>query len=98
MPPAAVGARLGAVVRRAVEAGLTRDVMICGGDTSSHTLAALGVGELRVVDQFVPVGPVCRTDDASVLAGCRLVLKGGQVGPVDMFRRWATPREHSSVS
>jgi hypothetical protein len=35
------------------------------------------------------VGPVCRTDDDAVLAGCRLVLKGGQVGPVDMFRRFA---------
>lgn len=87
--PAAVGARLGRAVRTAVESGHTRDVVVCGGDTSSHALGELGVRELRVVDQFVPVGPVCRTDDDAVLAGARLVLKGGQVGPVDMFRRFA---------
>lgn len=87
--PTEVGARLGHAVRAAVRAGCTRDVVICGGDTSSHALAALGVRELRVTDQFVPVAPVCRADDDAVLAGCRLVLKGGQVGPPDMFRRFA---------
>jgi 3-oxoisoapionate kinase len=87
LDPAVVGTRLAEVVRAAAD--LTADVMVCGGDTSSHTLSALGVGELRVTDQFVPVGPICRTDDGSVLAGARLVLKGGQVGPVDMFRRFA---------
>lgn len=87
--PAAVGALLAGAVAAAVGAGLTRDVVICGGDTSGHALAALAVRELRVAEQFVPVGPVCRTDDASDLAGCRVVLKGGQVGPPDMLARFA---------
>jgi uncharacterized protein YgbK (DUF1537 family) len=87
--PRAVAERLGELVDRAVSEAHTRDVMICGGDTSSHTLATLDVQQLRVVDQFVPVGPACRTDDGSVLRGCRLVLKGGQVGPPDIFRRFA---------
>jgi uncharacterized protein YgbK (DUF1537 family) len=86
--PRAVGQRLGELLRRAAREGCTRDMMICGGDTSSHTLGILGVRELRVTDQFVPVAPVCRTDDGSVLRGCRLVLKGGQVGPPDIFRRF----------
>lgn len=34
-----VGAAIGAVAARMAQAGLTRDVVICGGDTSSHALA-----------------------------------------------------------
>ncbi|MCD2191921.1 four-carbon acid sugar kinase family protein [Actinomycetospora endophytica] len=93
--PRAVGGRLAEAVRAAVTDGHTRDVMVCGGDTSSHALAALGVRELRVTDQFVPVGPICRTDDDAVPAGCRLVLKGGQVGPVDILRRFADGLEEA---
>jgi 3-oxoisoapionate kinase len=95
IPARTLGERLAKAVRPAVAGGHTRDVVVCGGDTSGHALAALGVRELRVTDQFVPVGPICRTDDDTVLAGCRLVLKGGQVGPVDMFRRFADGPEEA---
>lgn len=95
--PAVVGHRLGAGAARLVGAGLTRDLVVCGGDTSSHALGALGVAELRVVEQFVPVAPICAADHGSVLAGCRLVLKGGQVGPSDLLRRFRDgPEEGSS--
>lgn len=87
--PADTGTRIGRIAGRMAGDGLTRDVVVCGGDTSSHALATLGVREVRVAAQFVPVGPICRTDDGSALAGCRLVLKGGQVGPPDLFRRFA---------
>ncbi|MFJ2759385.1 four-carbon acid sugar kinase family protein [Nocardioides sp. NPDC087217] len=86
---AQVGSALGDLVRNAVRRDLTRDVVVCGGDTSSHTLLALGVSELRVTEQFVTAGPICATDAQSELAGCRLLLKGGQVGPPDLFRRFA---------
>ena len=86
---AQVGRTLGNLVRGAVRRDLTRDVIICGGDTSSHTLLTLGVNELRVSEQFVTAGPICATDAQSDLAGCRLLLKGGQVGPPDLFRRFA---------
>jgi uncharacterized protein YgbK (DUF1537 family) len=86
-----VGSALGRLARSAVRRGLTRDLIICGGDTSSHALLALGVGELRVTEQFVTAGPICSTDSQSELAGCRLLLKGGQVGPPDLFRRFARP-------
>jgi uncharacterized protein YgbK (DUF1537 family) len=62
---------------------------VFGGDTSSHALIAMGVKYLRVSQQFVTAGPICRTDDDAAVAGCRLLLKGGQVGPVDILRRYA---------
>lgn len=87
--PTHVGALIGGLAARVASAGLTRDVAVFGGDTSSHALIAMGVRELRVADQFVPIGPVCRTDNQSPLAGGRLLLKGGQVGPPDILRRFA---------
>jgi uncharacterized protein YgbK (DUF1537 family) len=75
-------------------AGLTRDVAVLGGDTSSHALMAMGVRELRVSDQFVTAGPICRSDDRATVAGCRLLLKGGQVGPPDILRRFAGQATH----
>ena len=84
-----VGALIGGIAARMAGAGLTRDIAVCGGDTSSHALIAMGVRELRVSDQFVTAGPILQADDASAVAGCRLVLKGGQVGPVNILRRFA---------
>jgi uncharacterized protein YgbK (DUF1537 family) len=92
--PRHVGGLLGTLAGRMAAAGLTRDVAVLGGDTSSHALAAMGVRELRVTDQFVTAGPICRTDDRATVAGCRLVLKGGQVGPPDILRRFAGQAAH----
>ena len=74
--------------------GLTRDIAVLGGDTSSHALLAMNVQELRVSDQFVTAGPICRSDDDATVAGCRLLLKGGQVGPPDILRRFAGQMPH----
>src|SRR6476620_4846444 len=87
--PRHVGGLLGALAGRLAAAGLTRDIAVLGGDTSSHALMAMGVRELRVSDQFVTAGPVCASDDQAAVAGCRLLLKGGQVGPTDVLRRFA---------
>ncbi|GAB2564773.1 four-carbon acid sugar kinase family protein [Leucobacter ruminantium] len=84
-----VGGLLAEVAAAAVERGLTRDVAIFGGDSSSHALLGLNVSELRVTEQFVTAGPICAADAASDVAGCRLLLKGGQVGPTDILRRFA---------
>ena len=92
--PRHLGQLLGRLVAQMTGAGLTRDVAVLGGDTSSHALLAMGVRELRVADQFVTAGPVCRADDASTVAGCRLLLKGGQVGPPDVLRRFAGQAAH----
>lgn len=84
-----VGQLLGTLVAGMTTRGLTRDVAVFGGDTSSHALLAMGVRQLRVHAPFVTAGPVCRSDDEAAIAGCRLLLKGGQVGPVDVLRRFA---------
>jgi uncharacterized protein YgbK (DUF1537 family) len=81
-----VGGAIGAVAGQMARSGLTRDVVVCGGDTSSHALAAMGVSELRVSELFVTAGPICSADDDSDVAGCRLLLKGGQVGGPSLFR------------
>ncbi|MNG33927.1 hypothetical protein D3C84_1202900 [compost metagenome] len=49
----------------------------------------MGVRQLRVSDQFVTAGPILQADDDSAVGGCRLLLKGGQVGPTDILRRFA---------
>jgi uncharacterized protein YgbK (DUF1537 family) len=90
--PAAVGGAVGRLAGLMVERQLTRDVAVFGGDSSSHALLALGVTELRVTEQFVTAGPICAADAESVVAGCRLLLKGGQVGPTDILRRFAGDR------
>jgi uncharacterized protein YgbK (DUF1537 family) len=84
-----VGALIGGIAARMASAGLTRDIAVCGGDTSSHALIAMGVRQLRVADQFVTAGPILRADGDSSVAGCRILLKGGQVGPTDILRRFA---------
>jgi uncharacterized protein YgbK (DUF1537 family) len=97
-----VGTLLGGIAAAMATAGLTRDIAVLGGDTSSHALTAMGVRELRVTDQFVTAAPICRADDDAAVAGCRLVLKGGQVGPTDLLRRFAgdtaTPTTHQSLN
>jgi uncharacterized protein YgbK (DUF1537 family) len=92
--PRHVGGLLGALAGRLAAAGLTSDIAVLGGDTSSHALIAMGVRELRVSDQFVTAGPICRSDDQAAVAGCRLLLKGGQVGPTDVLRRFAGQITH----
>ncbi|MCH6471958.1 four-carbon acid sugar kinase family protein [Sinomonas terrae] len=84
-----VGALIGGVAARTAEAGLTRDIAVCGGDTSSHALIAMGVRQLRVSEQFVTAGPILRAEALGAVAECRLLLKGGQVGPPDILRRFA---------
>jgi uncharacterized protein YgbK (DUF1537 family) len=84
-----VGTMIGAVAARMTRSGLTRDVIICGGDTSSHALAAMNISELRVSELFVTAGPICSADPASDAADCRLLLKGGQVGGPALFRTFA---------
>ncbi|MEN0139634.1 MAG: four-carbon acid sugar kinase family protein [Rhodococcus sp. (in: high G+C Gram-positive bacteria)] len=87
--PAHVGSLIGSLAGRMASATLTRDIAVFGGDTSSHALNAMGVQQLRVTEQFVTAGPICHSDDAAPVAGCRLLLKGGQVGPPDILRRFA---------
>ncbi|MFE9726191.1 nucleotide-binding domain containing protein [Streptomyces sp. NPDC005794] len=86
-----VGELLGTLAKTMAVKGLTRDIAVLGGDTSSHALLAMGVSQLRVAAQFVTAVPICRTDSTAAVADCRLLLKGGQVGPIDVLQCFAQP-------
>ncbi|MEV0597704.1 four-carbon acid sugar kinase family protein [Streptomyces sp. NPDC050315] len=86
-----IGTLLGTLAAGTAAKGLTHDIAVLGGDTSSHALLAMGVRELRVSSQFVTAAPICHPDSDAAVAGCRLLLKGGQAGPTDVLRRFAQP-------
>ncbi|MFH8251841.1 four-carbon acid sugar kinase family protein [Microbacterium sp. B2969] len=74
------------VVSTAVRAGATRRVIVCGGDTSSRVARLLGVESLSIVANPVANVVLLRAGSADpAIDGLELLLKGGQVGPVDLF-------------
>ncbi|MEV4798405.1 four-carbon acid sugar kinase family protein [Nonomuraea sp. NPDC049421] len=88
--PEGIGDMLGRVAVVAVRGGLTRRVVVAGGDTSGQVVAALGAYALDVVGSLAVGGPVCvlSSDDPAV-DGLEVALKGGQVGAEDFFLRAA---------
>jgi uncharacterized protein YgbK (DUF1537 family) len=81
-----LSARLSAVIEAALRAGGNSRVIVCGGDTSSHVLRLLGARSLSIAAN--PVGNVvlCKVASANPwLDGTEMLLKGGQVGPADLF-------------
>ncbi|MDE2517374.1 MAG: four-carbon acid sugar kinase family protein, partial [Rhodospirillales bacterium] len=93
LPPAAaarVTARLGAAILARTVPGL---LAIAGGDTSSHAVQALDLWALAHAGSAAPGVAHClaRSDDPR-LDGLSIVLKGGQMGPPDLFARLRTDR------
>ncbi|GAA4433550.1 four-carbon acid sugar kinase family protein [Georgenia halophila] len=77
---------LAAVVRAALVSGTTRRVVVCGGDTSSRVVTLLGAESLEIAANPFGNVVVCRVSaPESWLDGADVLLKGGQVGPVDLF-------------
>ncbi|WP_370363630.1 nucleotide-binding domain containing protein [Pandoraea sp. XY-2] len=61
---------------------------IAGGDTSSHGVRALDAWGLAYAGMVSPGAPLCRLrSDAPALDGMEILLKGGQMGGVDLFER-----------
>lgn len=86
-----IARHLGAVVEAALRAGATRRVIVCGGDTSSHIVRLLGAESLSLAANPVENVVLCRAESAQPwLDGAELLLKGGQVGPGDLFERVRT--------
>jgi uncharacterized protein YgbK (DUF1537 family) len=79
-----IGRRLGEVTRGIVDRSPIQRCLIAGGDTSGAIVQALGVKSLQMVATLVRGAPVCRAD-----TGLELILKGGQIGPPDLFARAA---------
>jgi uncharacterized protein YgbK (DUF1537 family) len=81
---AAAGARLLVEVVRRVPP--LRRVGVAGGDTSSHALRALGPWALGCIGRLAHGVPLVRAHADDVrLDGLELMLKGGQMGPPDLF-------------
>ena len=78
----ATGALLRAIVSKASIARL----VIAGGNTSSHAVAALDVWGLSYRGPLTPGAPLCRihSDDPG-LDGLDIILKGGQMGSPNFF-------------
>lgn len=92
--PRHLGTLIGDLAAQMAQARLTSDIAVFGGDTSSHALIAMGVQQLRVTSQFVTAGPIVHSYGGSRVDGCNLLLKGGQVGPIDILQRFAQATGH----
>ncbi len=70
------------------QAPRVRRVGVAGGDTSSFALRALSPWALRWCGSLAPGVPLLRLAcDDPALDGIELMLKGGQMGPPDVFLR-----------
>jgi uncharacterized protein YgbK (DUF1537 family) len=79
----------GKLLRRVLErAPVVRRVGIAGGDTSSISAQALGLWALGFIGLLGPGVSLTRVHaDDPRLHGLELMLKGGQMGPADVFAR-----------
>jgi uncharacterized protein YgbK (DUF1537 family) len=80
-----IGHQLGDITRGIVERSSIQRCLIAGGDTSGTIATALDVKSLQMVATLVRGAPVCKAD-----TGLELILKGGQIGPPELFIRAAT--------
>lgn len=61
-------------------------LVICGGDTSSHTARALGIIAVEMVGSYIHGAPICKAYSTyKEIDGMEMNFKGGQVGPPEYF-------------
>lgn len=87
--PLAVAQAGGRLLRQVLDrAPAVRRVGLAGGDTSSWALRALAPWALRWQATLAPGVPLLRAHaDDPAIDGLTLMLKGGQMGPPDLFER-----------
>jgi uncharacterized protein YgbK (DUF1537 family) len=83
---ARVAVATGVLLRVILSKASIARLVIAGGDTSSHAVAALDVWGLSYRGPMTPGAPLCRvhSDDAR-LDGLDIILKGGQMGSREFF-------------
>ncbi len=78
----------GEFLSRLLKKNPLRRVGVAGGDTSSYALKALDIWGLSYVGALADGSSLCRAHAQSGrLDGIELMLKGGQMGPPDVFER-----------
>jgi 3-oxoisoapionate kinase len=76
----------GALLRAILSDATVSRLIVAGGDTSSHAVAALDAWGLSYRAPLTPGAPLCRIhSDDKRLDGLDIVLKGGQMGPLNFF-------------
>lgn len=88
IPGIEIAKATGAFVVRLLSSARVRRLGVAGGDTSSWILRALDVWGLSFVGHLAPGVALCRAKaHDTALDGLELMLKGGQMGPPDLFAR-----------
>jgi 3-oxoisoapionate kinase len=78
----------GEFLARLLEKKKLRRVGVAGGDTSSYAVKALDIWGLSYIGALADGAALCRAHaQARHLDGIELLLKGGQMGPPDVFER-----------
>lgn len=76
----------GGFIARLLSTVRVRRIGVAGGDTSSWILRALDVSSLSFVGHLTPGVALCRAHGLDLnLDGIEIMLKGGQMGPADVF-------------
>jgi 3-oxoisoapionate kinase len=79
---------LGPIVAGALRAGAVRRVVVAGGDTAGRVMRAVRADALEIVSVIEPGLPLGRLRAADPdVDGAEVLLKGGQLGPDDLFDR-----------
>ena len=82
--------RLALLAKAIFEIFPVKALCVAGGDSSSAVIHRLGVESMEFVDRFGPGVALCLGRSAATeVDGVMLLLKGGQVGSVDIFDRFA---------
>ena len=82
-----VGAALGDVLGCVLAATGLRRAAIAGGDTSGHAAPRLGIRALTALAPVAPGASLCLGHGEGAGDGLQIALKGGQMGPPDLFAR-----------
>jgi uncharacterized protein YgbK (DUF1537 family) len=83
---ASIASALAHLVRQALEHGATRRIVIAGGDTSGRVTRLIGVDSLSIDSTLGNNAVICRAMSRDpVVDGIGILLKGGQVGDVNLF-------------
>ena len=84
--PTVLARACGTLLRAVLDRVPVRRVGVAGGDTSSYALGALDAWGLAYGGALSHGVPLCRLrSDAAHMDGVEIMLKGGQMGPPDLF-------------
>ena len=83
---AALARACGDLLRAVLDTVALKRVGVAGGDTSSYALGALDAWGMQYAGALSPGVPLCRIrSNAPHMDGLEIMLKGGQMGPPDLF-------------